>query len=29
VFAGYENVKLNAMAKELDTIFAAIIRDAQ
>lgn len=28
VFAGYENVKLNAMAQELDAIFAAIIRDA-
>ena len=28
VFAGYENAKLNDMAKELDAIFAAIIRDA-
>lgn len=28
VFAGYENPDLNAMAKELDTIFAAILRDA-
>ena len=28
VFAGYKNVKLNEMGKELDAIFAAIIRDA-
>jgi uncharacterized protein (DUF302 family) len=28
VFAGYENAELNEMAKELDTIFAAILRDA-
>jgi uncharacterized protein (DUF302 family) len=28
VFADYENAELNAMAHELDTIFAAILRDA-
>lgn len=28
VFAGYENAELNVMARELDTIFAAILRDA-
>jgi uncharacterized protein (DUF302 family) len=28
VFAGYENAELNAIAHELDTIFAAILRDA-
>jgi uncharacterized protein (DUF302 family) len=28
VFAGYNNPKLDAMAQKLDTIFAAIIRDA-
>lgn len=28
VFAGYNNEALNSMAAELDTIFAAIVRDA-
>ncbi len=28
VFAGYQNAELDAMASELDTIFAAIVRDA-
>ena len=28
VFAGYENAELNEMAKELDVLFAAILRDA-
>jgi uncharacterized protein (DUF302 family) len=28
VFAGYNNPQLNEMARELDTIFASIIRDA-
>ena len=28
VFAGYNNPELDEMAKELDTIFAAILRDA-
>ncbi len=28
VFAGYKNAELNAMARELDTIFAAILHDA-
>jgi uncharacterized protein (DUF302 family) len=28
VFAGYENAELDAMASELDTIFAAILHDA-
>jgi uncharacterized protein (DUF302 family) len=28
VFAGYQNAELDAMASELDTIFAAILRDA-
>lgn len=28
VFAGYQNADLDAMAKELDAIFEAIVRDA-
>ncbi len=28
VFAGYRNAELDAMAGELDTVFAAILNDA-